>query len=541
VRAYELMELTQGDAHLQARADLEALEAEAERRGWARVALLAAAGGTLYALVHDEDRDRVDQVTRTLLHRTEAAGFPELTALSLALRAVAAGGRGDSATLLGDAGRALALIEDETLPALDRCMVLVVCGAAYNTLSLWELTDQMYDAAGALVPLCERPVHQPALAMNRVLLRLEWAAALFELAERHEALVQLQRAAEAADLALGTAGLPALWRGGAEACRDVLAFVRQAFGMSPGPDGSLSVDQRLVVLHRHRTWLADSGDVEVLPLLDPLVVLGLCEVGRSAEAVAAAADLVTPGSSSTGARSFPQWVRAHVLTGDAPGQAVAAHQAYGLSMARARWAARLGVLAAARSKIATERLAVEHARLSRDILLDPLTGLSNRRGFDEWLTQSRLLAGSAALILVDLDVFKEVNDVHGHAVGDEVLRQVGRQVARHVRAGDMALRLGGDEFAVVMHDDVDAAVTPPHAMLDLATERAQAISDAVANADWGRLVPGLTVRVSVGVAAGPLGPEHPGGPGVLYREADARLYAAKSLGRAGAEAAAPRG
>lgn len=537
MRAYELMELTQGDAHRQALADLEALETEAERRGWPQVALLASAGRTLYALVHEQDPERVDHVTETLLHRTEAADFPGLTALSLALRAVAAGGRGDIATLLSDAGRALALVEDEALPALDRCMVLVVCGAAYNTLSLWELTDQMYDAAGSLVPLCERPVQQPALAMNRVLLRLEWAAALFELAEQHEALVQLQRAAEAVEVALGTPDLPGLWRGEAEACRDVLAFVRQAFGRSEGPADHVSPDQQLEVLHRHRTWLADAGDVEMLPLLDPLVVLGLCRVGRSAEAVAAAADLAVPGSSSSGARSFPQWVRAHVLTDEAPSEAVAAHRTYGLSMARARWAARQGVLAAARSKIATERLTVEHARLSRDILLDPLTGLANRRGFDEWLTQSRLLAGSAALILVDLDLFKDVNDVHGHAVGDEVLRQVGRQVARHVRAGDLALRLGGDEFAVVMHDDVEVGVTPPAAMLDLATERARAISAAVAEADWGRLAPGLRVGVSVGVAAGPLGPDHPGGAGVLYRAADARLYAAKSQGRPGVESA----
>ena len=528
LRAYELMELAQSDSHLQARAELDALHADAERDGRPEVALLAALGQALHMVVHEDDRSRVEHTVGALVARAEMLGSTATTALALALRAVAAGGRGESAGLLADAGRAVALVDDETLPALDRCTVLVVCAAAYNNLSLWELADELYDAAGELSPACERPVQDAAIAVNRVLIRLEWGAALFELGEEAEALVQLKRAAGAAEVALETPGVPPFWRLDVLACRDLLALVRGAYGEGPAGD----VDGRLSALRDQRDVLAAGGDVEVLPLLDALVVLSLFRLGRTDEAATAARHLADPGSSSSGARSFPGWVRAHVLTGDEPGEAVAAHRAYGLHVARSRWAARLGVLAAARSRIAGERLSVDHARLSRDVLLDPLTGLSNRREFDEWLARTPGSASSAAVILVDVDSFKEVNDVFGHAVGDEVLRRVGSLLSGHVRAVDMALRLGGDEFAVVMTDDLAPVGTrrseSTQVLRSMAGGRAAALAEAVADEDWGDLAPGLAVRVSVGVAAGALDPDAPDGAHALYREADARLYASKS-------------
>ena len=89
------------------------------------------------------------------------------------------------------------------------------------------------------------------------------------------------------------------------------------------------------------------------------------------------------------------------------------------------------------------------------------------------------------MLLIDLDDFKVVNDLHGHAVGDEALRRVGRVVANHVRPGDLALRLGGDEFAVILADDDpdhgysdrDAAVASLH---HTALKRAEALREAVA-------------------------------------------------------------
>jgi diguanylate cyclase (GGDEF)-like protein len=225
-------------------------------------------------------------------------------------------------------------------------------------------------------------------------------------------------------------------------------------------------------------------------------------------------------------------VRARVLTGTDPHAALTAHHEYGVLVSRSRWSARQGVLAAARSQIAGERLSVDHARLSRDVLLDPLTGLANRRGFDDWLERVPAHDRIAALLLVDLDGFKEVNDRFGHALGDEVLRQVASLVAHHVRPGDMALRLGGDEFAVVLENDHDGrSLLPPvspEAFERIATGRAEALREVVSTTDWGRLAPGLSVDVSVGVAVATLGPHRPDAAEELYRRADADLYAAKS-------------
>src|SRR5919206_2490615 len=80
---------------------------------------------------------------------------------------------------------------------------------------------------------------------------------------------------------------------------------------------------------------------------------------------------------------------------------------------------------------------------------DPLTGLANRRAFDRAMGDMQAAAAPGALVLLDLDNFKQVNDRLGHARGDEVLRDVARELRARVRASDLVARLGGDEFAVV--------------------------------------------------------------------------------------------
>jgi diguanylate cyclase (GGDEF)-like protein len=114
------------------------------------------------------------------------------------------------------------------------------------------------------------------------------------------------------------------------------------------------------------------------------------------------------------------------------------------------------------------RLAEEVARLARELAaararmadlearaeIDPLTDVLNRRGFERELKRSlahaKRYGTSAALIYIDLDGFKAVNDRHGHAAGDTLLRAVAAVLARHIRASDVVARLGGDEFAVLL-------------------------------------------------------------------------------------------
>jgi diguanylate cyclase len=88
----------------------------------------------------------------------------------------------------------------------------------------------------------------------------------------------------------------------------------------------------------------------------------------------------------------------------------------------------------------------------RDSLTDPLTGLANRRSFDLKLEAAVTRAGRqapACLVMADIDHFKRINDAHGHDIGDEVLRIVGRVLHANIRDGSVIARVGGDEFGVL--------------------------------------------------------------------------------------------
>ena len=172
------------------------------------------------------------------------------------------------------------------------------------------------------------------------------------------------------------------------------------------------------------------------------------------------------------------------------------------------------MLSAARAQLATERGRAEHERLALAVHTDPLTGLHNRRRFEDWL-QRGSEGGACGLLLLDLDAFKDVNDVYGHTVGDDVLRRVGLLLRAAIRPGDLALRQGGDEFAVVLSTDGLSA--------EAIVARAQAIRCALQAEDWSSVAEGLAVTVSVGAAIGMAGVD-------LYRAADKALYTAKHAG-----------
>lgn len=172
-------------------------------------------------------------------------------------------------------------------------------------------------------------------------------------------------------------------------------------------------------------------------------------------------------------------------------------------------------------------MAVANLRLRETLrqqsLRDPLTGLFNRRYFEESLRREMLRCERRrlplALLVLDIDHFKAFNDSQGHSAGDAVLAHVGRGIASLVRVEDMACRYGGEEFTIVM-PETDAAG---------AVARAEAIRRAVSQATLSHN--GLTlgpVTVSIGVAAFP----HDGvTPELLFEVADASLYRAKAEGR----------
>ncbi len=147
---------------------------------------------------------------------------------------------------------------------------------------------------------------------------------------------------------------------------------------------------------------------------------------------------------------------------------------------------------------------------------DPLTGLANRRGFEEALRAKAAGPPVTAMILIDVDEFKSINDVFGHAQGDRVLQEVAGIVRAQVRTNDMAARLGGDEFVALIRD------APP----EMAREIGERICGLVRRRFRRRGDP--CVSVSVGVA---LVEEQGVAADMLLEAADAAMYLAKAAGR----------
>jgi diguanylate cyclase (GGDEF)-like protein len=159
------------------------------------------------------------------------------------------------------------------------------------------------------------------------------------------------------------------------------------------------------------------------------------------------------------------------------------------------------------------------AETRRQALTDDLTSMPNRRDFlrrlRDGIVASAASDTSMALLIVDLDHFKELNDTLGHDAGDHLLRQVGERLRAVLRAGDTAARLGGDEFGVLLSDACDI-------------ERAEHVADKILRA-IGEPFPikGLSLRVtaSIGIA---IYPDHAGDDEQLMQHADIAMYEAKT-------------
>jgi diguanylate cyclase (GGDEF)-like protein len=168
-------------------------------------------------------------------------------------------------------------------------------------------------------------------------------------------------------------------------------------------------------------------------------------------------------------------------------------------------------------------------RINRELedlaVTDGLTGLRNARYFharlDEAQAERRRTGEPLALAIIDLDYFKQVNDEHGHLVGDDVLASVARAIASVTRQGETEARVGGEEFALLLPgSDADAA-------LDAAERVRQAIAAAETPLPEGGIV---CITASAGVASTSTLPDATSRQ--LYRAADDALYAAKAAGRA---------
>jgi diguanylate cyclase (GGDEF)-like protein len=182
------------------------------------------------------------------------------------------------------------------------------------------------------------------------------------------------------------------------------------------------------------------------------------------------------------------------------------------------------------------RLAAEVERLERELAaarmhlaeletradIDPLTDILNRRGFERELKRSlahaKRYGSSAALLYLDLDGFKIVNDRHGHAAGDAVLKAVAAVLARHVRSSDVVARLGGDEFAVLQ-----VAIDQPDSGAILARRIVEAIAQPFELQNHQ-----FMIGASIGIAVAPNDGKD---ADTLMKCADLALYRSKAEGR----------
>jgi diguanylate cyclase (GGDEF)-like protein len=171
----------------------------------------------------------------------------------------------------------------------------------------------------------------------------------------------------------------------------------------------------------------------------------------------------------------------------------------------------------------TERKGLQDALVAR-ATHDPLTGLPNRSSLTAHLDQLIEAADDAyAILFIDLDHFKPVNDRFGHAAGDEVLRVVAERFARNVRSGgdqrawDLLCRLGGDEFAVVLHDVTEQEARAAGERLLAAARTTIQVGDDL-----------VQVGATIGVAMSRTSWGH---PDQAMRQADQAMYRAKQAGR----------
>ncbi|WP_279823436.1 diguanylate cyclase [Pseudomonas sp. GD03944] len=171
-----------------------------------------------------------------------------------------------------------------------------------------------------------------------------------------------------------------------------------------------------------------------------------------------------------------------------------------------------------------ERLRQRERELEHAAFHDPLTDLPNRRYLIERceaaLADAKRHGQSIALLLIDLDHFKPINDRYGHQAGDQMLQTLAQRLRHQVRAGDTVARLGGDEFAVL----IGGPDAEPHAREIAGRLLAELAQPVCYGAER------LTVTISIGVA---LYPQHAATFSTLYKAADEMLYKVKARGRSG--------
>jgi len=388
-------------------------------------------------------------------------------------------------------------------------------GNAFNDLRLYELAKPHYEAALAAATAHSDVILDRAVSsqINLATTHLNWAMELHRIGDsdgaREKSVVAAEHARAALDYAASDEDQPyAAHAGLLFACAD-----------------SAGGDDRVVVARiRHGLKAMEGrGARESRAFALPFLARALARSGEHAEAVRVAEQACGAlTDDATWLTASPAHHTLATLLAESGSEAARAALVYGNQLADTLWRQRLRTLDSVRSMQFVERVTGERDRVEVLARTDALTGVGNRRAFDVRIAElSRSAADSreVAMIVVDVDGLKAINDAEGHEAGDRALQAVAGAMSSVVRAGDLVARLGGDEFVVIL-EDVDAAGAAA-----LAARMVEAVAAGL----------GPTVTVSHGVATGP---RERAGLGLL-RAADKEMYAAKRSRRIQAPEDAP--
>jgi diguanylate cyclase (GGDEF)-like protein len=171
------------------------------------------------------------------------------------------------------------------------------------------------------------------------------------------------------------------------------------------------------------------------------------------------------------------------------------------------------------SRQLNKKLEIARETAEHQALTDPLTGLSNRRAMDAALSKLVWAREPFALLHLDLDYFKSINDTHGHAAGDFVLTSVAGVLRSETRTNDLVARLGGDEFVIILSKTVERGI-----ISQIATRIVDRVSQPM-------IFAGKTCQVSASIGIAVSSDYHLPDADMMAADADLALYTAKRAGR----------